>query len=212
MPAEIGDSHTRHCSAASSESPVLACEMPSEEQVTGLLRNWAEGDEAALDQLTPLVYEELRRLARRLFAGEKAGHTWQPTALVHEAFAKLVEADVSWESRAHFYALSARMMRRLLVNHAVARNASKRGGDAIKVTFVESSLAPAEEGADLLALDEALAQLAELDPRKAELVELQYFAGLTFQEMEAVTGLSSSTLDRELRFSRAWLKDQLSRS
>jgi RNA polymerase sigma factor (TIGR02999 family) len=186
--------------------------MPSEEQVTGLLKNWADGDESALDQLTPLVYDELRRLARRLFAGEKAGHTWQPTALVHEAFAKLVEAEVSWESRAHFYALSARMMRRLLVNHAVARKAGKRGGDAVRVTFVESSLAPAEEGTDLLALNEALAQLAGLDARKAELVELQYFAGLTFEEMSAVTGLSSSTLDRELRFARAWLKDRLSRN
>ncbi len=185
--------------------------MPSEDQVTGLLRNWAEGDQAALDQLTPLVYEELRRLARRLFASEKAGHTWQPTALVHEAFAKLVEADVSWESRAHFYALSARMMRRLLVNHARARNAGKRGGDAVRVTFVESSMTPAEEGTDLLALNEGLSRLAELDSRKAELVELQYFAGLTFQEMAAVTGLSSSTLDRELRFARAWLRDHLSK-
>ena len=180
-------------------------------EITGLLRSWSGGDDAALEALTPLVYDELHRIAQRLFVTEGSGHTLQPTALVHEAFAKLVDADVTWQDRAHFFALSGRMMRRLLVNHACARKAGKRGGDAIRVTLVESAVSTDDNDARLLDLNEALEQFAEIDPRKAGLVELQYFAGLTFREMEEVTGLSSSTLDRELRLARAWLKNRLSR-
>lgn len=180
-------------------------------EITGLLKDWADGSEAALEQLTPLVYNELRRLAQHLFARERSGHTLQPTALVHEVFANLIDAEVTWQNRAHFFALSARMMRRMLVNHANARRAAKRGGDAVKVTLDESLISGGDSDTEILELDDALTQLAELDRRKAELVELQYFSGLTFREMEEVTGLSSSTLDRELRFSRAWLKDRLSR-
>jgi len=178
-------------------------------EITGLLRQWAAGDRYAGDALTPLIYDELHRLAARVFRGESPGHTLQPTALVHEAYARLIDVDVSWQDRAHFYSLAARMMRRLLVNHANARNAEKRGGDAIRVTLNESLAAGADADADLLALDEAVSKLAEIDARKADLVQLQYFGGLSFREMEEITGLSSSTLDRELRMARAWLKSCL---
>jgi RNA polymerase sigma factor (TIGR02999 family) len=188
--------------------------MGSDPSVTQLLRRWTDGDAGAADALAPLVYDHLHSLADRLFRGERAGHTLQPTALVHEAFMQLVGAEVDWRDRAHFYAITARMMRRLLVNHAIARRADKRGGDALRVTLDESSGGTVEaqpEAAELLDLEAALSELAALDPRKVELVELQYFAGLTFEEMAEVTGLSTSTLDRDLRVARAWLKDRLTR-
>ena len=181
-------------------------------EITRLLNQWAGGDEKAADELTPLVYNELHRLASHLFRSERQNHTLQPTALVHEAYARLVNVDVSWQDRAHFYSLAARMMRRILVDYAVAKKAAKRGGGAIRVTLDESVIPAVDVDADFLSLDEALTNLAEIDPRKAELIQLQYFGGLTFRDMEEVTGLSSSTLDRDLRFARAWLKDYLSNS
>ena len=185
--------------------------MTDQQSITALLNRWGSGDKDAEAALTPMVYDELQRVAKRLFRTESKSHTLQPTAIVHEAFVKLVEVDVTWQDRAHFFSLAARMMRRLLVNHANARNAAKRGGDAIKVTLIESAVAESVD-ADLLDLEEALQALAELDTRKAELIELQYFGGLSFKEMEEVTGLSSSTLDRDLRMARAWLKDQLAKT
>ena len=185
--------------------------MDAPGDVTQLLNQWAGGDEQAGEALTPLVYDELHKIAARLFRSERSGHTLQPTALVHEAYANLVGADISWQDRAHFYSLAARMMRRLLVNHANAKYAAKRGGGAVRVTLDESRTPAADDSAELLDLDEALTRLAEMDERKAELIQLQYFGGLSFKEMEEVTGLSSSTLDRDLRFARAWLKDQLSK-
>ena len=179
-------------------------------EVTQLLRRMADGDEQSAEALTPLIYDELHKLAKRLFISENSGHTLQPTAIVHEAYVKLVNVDVSWQDRAHFYSLAARMMRRLLVNHAKAKNAEKRGGGAVRVTLDESSTPASDANADLLHLDEALTALGEVDPRKADLIQLQYFGGLSFREMEEVTSLSSSTLDRELRTARAWLKNHLS--
>jgi len=184
--------------------------MANDGDITGLLQAWGDGDKQALESLTPLIYDELHKLAMRAFSGERASHTLQPTALVNEAYAKLVEVDISWQDRAHFYALSARLMRRMLVNYANSRNAEKRGGKVISVTLDESRHAVAGTESQLLDLDEALNQLAEVDPKKAELIELQYFAGLSFKEMEEVTGLSSSTLDRHLRTARAWLKATMS--
>ncbi|GAB3282444.1 ECF-type sigma factor [Parahaliea aestuarii] len=184
--------------------------LTDDEPVTVLLRQWRAGDARALDQLTPLVYDELRKRARIAFSAENAGHTLQPTALVHELFGRLVPSSVDWQDRSHFYALCSRMMRRILVDHAKARNAVKRGGKAYQVPM---EIEPAQDGAnleDLLSLDRALEKLAEQDKRKAELLDLQLFGGLSFREMEEVTGLSSSTLDRDLRFARAWLKTQLS--
>ena len=182
--------------------------MPDRD-ITRLLQEWVAGDESSLDRLAPLVYDQLHRIANNAFRGEKAGHTLQATALVNEAFAKLVESDVDWQNRSHFYALSARLMRRILVDHANARNAAKRGGGAIRVTIDESRDAAAAADSDVLELHEALEALGRRDKRKAEILELHYFGGLTYAEMSAVTGLSSSSLDRELRFAKAWLKTQL---
>jgi RNA polymerase sigma factor (TIGR02999 family) len=184
--------------------------MVSDPEITQLLRAWGEGDDAALEELTPLIYDELHKLAMRVFSGERANHTLQPTALVNEAYENLVKIEVAWQDRAHFFALSARMMRRMLVNHAAARNAQKRGGGALSVTLNDAVHGGSAGDPQIEDLDEALNELAELDPRKADLIELQYFAGLTFAEMEVATGMSSSTLDRHLRTARAWLKSRLS--
>ncbi|MEM7432234.1 MAG: ECF-type sigma factor [Pseudomonadota bacterium] len=184
----------------------------SQLSTTQLLIQWGQGNKSAEAEIAPLIYEELQRIARRLFLRERDSHTLQPTALVHEAFVKLVDVDVTWQDRAHFFSLAARMMRRLLVNHANSRRAEKRGGDAVNVTLVEGEVGGVVQDAELLDLEEALQNLTNLDSRKAELIELQYFGGLTFSEMEAVTGLSSSTLDRELRMARAWLNNELSKS
>lgn len=183
--------------------------MSGNGEITGLLNDWAKGDAKAGDALTPMIYDELHRRAAKLFRGENAAHTLQPTALVNEAYAKLINVDVSWQDRAHFYALSARMMRRLLINHANARKAEKRGGSAIRVTLVEDHLPGNDTDAALLDLADALSDLEALDPRKAQLIELQYFGGLSVAEMEEVTGLSTATIGRDLRFARAWLKDQI---
>lgn len=185
--------------------------MGAKNNITQLLNGLAGGDQAAGDALAPLVYDELHKLAQRLFRTERKSHTLQPTALVNEIYAKLVDVDVSWQDRAHFFALAARMMRRLLVDYARTMNAEKRGGGDLRVTLYESSQPAQSPGSELLDLDDALTALTELDPRKAELVQLQYFGGLTFEEMEEVTGLSSSTLDRDLRLARAWLRDRLSK-
>lgn len=180
--------------------------MADAPQITMLLKSWQEGDDAALEQLTASVYDELHKLARSAFRGERPGHTLQPTALVNEAFVRLVGADIGWQNRAHFFALSARMMRRILVNHAESRNAQKRGGPQVALTLDEGMVGAAETDERFEALDEAITELATFDERKAELIELQIFGGLTFEEMAEVTGLSTSTLDRELRAAKAWLK------
>lgn len=177
------------------------------DEVTSLLKAWSDGDQGAFEQITPLVYDELLRIARARFRGERAGHTLQPTALVNEVFAKLIDADVAWQNRAHFYALCARMMRRLLINHAKAASADKRGGGLVEATLTDDIASP--ENAELFELNDALEALVQNDPRKAELLELSIFGGLTYQEMAEVTGLSTSTLDREIRFAKAWLKARL---
>ncbi len=183
--------------------------MDEEAQITQLLCAWRDGDDQALAQLTPLVYDELKRLARNAFKGEHPGHTLQPTALAHEAYAKLIKADVPWQDRAHFFALSARMMRRILITHAKGRNAAKRGGDERPITLQEELVAGTSSGLRLLELDQTLSRLAEFDERKAQLIELQIFGGLTFDEMSEVTGLSTSTIHRDLRLAKAWLKNEL---
>ena len=184
--------------------------MKSKESVTLLLRQWRGGDEGALKELTPLVYHELRKRARRAFSNERAGHTLQPTALVHELFGRLVPVQVDWRDRSHFYALCSRMMRRILVDHARARATAKRDGELTRIELDDGAGAVAPRHEDLVSLDRALEELARRDPRKAELLDLQIFGGLSFREMEQVTGYSSSSLDRDLRFARSWLKSQLS--
>jgi RNA polymerase sigma factor (TIGR02999 family) len=182
--------------------------IPSE--FTQLLGAWREGkDETALDRLMPLVYDELRRLAARRLDLERTGHTLQPTALVHEAYVRLVEGEVSFNDRAHFFALAARIMRRVLVDHARARISDKRGGGRANITLREGSAAVDPETIDLLALDEALSRLGELDPRMARVIELHYFGGLTYAETSTALCISEATVDRQLRLAKAWLAEQL---
>lgn len=183
--------------------------MGDRDDITQLLLDWNGGDQRAGDQLMRAVHAELETIAGRLFRRERAGHTLQPTALINEAYERLVRIDVSWQDRAHFYALATRMMRRLLINHAAARQAQKREGNAVRVTLDESVLG--EESSDFLMIDlgRAIERLSEQDERKAQLIELHYFGGLTQLEMVEVTGLSESTIRRDLRFARAWLKGQL---
>ena len=177
---------------------------PASEPVTALLRRWRGGDRAALDALVPLVYAELKRVAEGYLRRER-GATLQPTALVHEAYLKLIGgADVDWQDRRHFFAAAARLMRQILVDHARHRDAAKRqGGERITL----SSLDPPEprNAIDLLALDQALSALEDLDERKARVVELRVFAGLEFAEIGELMDLSRATLDREWRAARAWL-------
>lgn len=178
--------------------------------VTALLAEWRSGNQQALEQLTPLVYEELKRLAERMFRRESAGHTLQPTALVNEAFEALVNMDVSWQDRTHFFALSARLMRRILVNHANARHARKRGGHDARVTLTDESAPPVGgPDADILALDAALTKLAAQDARSADVIELHYFGGLTYPEIASALGISPSTVHEDLRDAKAWLLHQL---
>ena len=184
--------------------------MSDPNNITVLLSRWSEGDSNSSDKLAPLVYEELQRIARRLFRSENANHTLQPTALVHEAYVRLVDVDVDWKDRTHFFALAARMMRRLLINHAEARAAAKRGGGAIHVTLSNVNSAAPDAELELLDLNNALDGLASYNKEMADLIELQYFGGLTLSEIAAFTGMSERTIGRNLRFARAWLKDFLS--
>ena len=184
-------------------------------EVTELLRAWGAGDEDASEELARLVYEELRRQAQRALRREGDGHTLQPTALVHEAWLRIDDQhDASWQSRTQFFAVAAQMMRRVLVDHARARRAQKRGDNATQVTLgaIDRQGAASGESADavdLLALDEALARLASIDPHKARLVELRYFAGLSIPEAAAALGVSAATVGREWIVARAWLRREL---
>jgi RNA polymerase sigma factor (TIGR02999 family) len=183
----------------------------TDQDITRLLQQWRDGDEAALQQLTPLVYDQLRALAARIFRGESAGHTLQPTALVNEALQNMLGASIEWQDRTHFFALSARMMRRILVNHANTKGAAKRGGGALRVTLHDSMATSDEHNdAEILELDRSLNELAEFDARKAEVLELHYFAGLTYAELADVMNLSESSVHQDLRTAKAWLRNRLS--
>jgi RNA polymerase sigma factor (TIGR02999 family) len=184
----------------------MAMSLPDAD-ITRLLQGWSSGDEAALDQLTPLVYERLRLLAGSAFRGESAGHTLQPTALVSELFEKLIGSRVDWQDRTHFFALSARLMRRILVNHAQAKKAQKRGGDACRITLHDQAT-DEPETVDVLVLDHALAELQAFDDRKASMLELHYFGGLTYRELADFTGVAESTVHQDLRTARAWLNSR----
>jgi len=175
-----------------------------------LLQAWGNGDEAALAQLIPLVHHELHQIARRCMAGERAGHSLQATALVNEAFLKLVDAqNVAWHDRAHFLAVSARVMRRILVDHARARHYQKRGGDAVRVTFDEGLAVTNEPGDEFVALDDALEALAKFDERKSRVIELRFFGGLTVDETAAVLKVSSATVMGDWRLAKAWLQREM---
>jgi RNA polymerase sigma factor (TIGR02999 family) len=184
---------------------------PPPRDVTRLLLAWNGGDEAALAQLMPLVYAELRRLARRHLRGERGGHTLQTTALVNEAYLRLIDAgQVRWQNRAHFFAVSARLIRRILVDNARARDTRKRGGAARRVALDEALVVGCEPDDDLMALDEALRALTDLDARKGQVVELRFFGGLTVEESAEVLQVSPETVRRDWRLARAWLHRRLS--
>ncbi|HEX8068831.1 MAG TPA: sigma-70 family RNA polymerase sigma factor [Pyrinomonadaceae bacterium] len=180
---------------------------PSPQEVTQLLAAWGDGDRAALDRLLPLVYEELRRLAHRYMRRERPGHSLQTTALVNEAYLRLVDQTrVRWQGRAHFYGIAAQMMRRVLVDHARARGYAKRGGAAQHVPLDEALVVSAARADEVVALDDALKTLAEIDQRKAQLVELRFFGGLSIEEAAAVLQVSPGTVMREWTLAKAWLK------
>lgn len=178
--------------------------------ITELLQDWSNGDQAAGEKLMPLIYNELRRRSENAWRGERPGHTLQPTALINEAFVRLLDVDVTWQDRAHFFALSARLMRRLLIDHAKARASKKRGGDFVKVTFDGIPDLQPSDDLDLIDLTRALEKLKESHGRQAEIVDLHYFGGLTVSEIQHVTGSSVATIGRDLRFARAWLFDAMS--
>jgi RNA polymerase sigma factor (TIGR02999 family) len=175
-------------------------------EITGLLKAWAGGDRVALERLTPMVYAELRRMAGRYMAKERSGNSMQATALVNEAFLRLVEVeDVRWQDRAHFFAISAQMMRRILVDAARARKSEKRGGAVVKVDLNESIDAMPDRGGQLVALDDALDALAEFDARKAKVVEIRFFGSLTVEETAEVLDISPQSVRRDWTLARAWL-------
>ena len=184
--------------------------QPAPNEITGLLVAWADGDESALERLIPLVYNELRRLAHRYMRGERPGHTLQTTALVNEAYLRLVDwKDVQWENRAHFFAVSAQMMRRILVDFARDRQYLKRGAGAIQVSLGEATALTECRTSDLVALDEALNSLFEVDRRKGQVVELRYFGGLSVKEAAAVLKVSEETVMRDWRLAKVWLLREL---
>jgi RNA polymerase sigma factor (TIGR02999 family) len=181
-------------------------------EVTVLLRAWREGDETALEALMPLVHDELRRIARRCLYGEVANHSVQATELVNEAFLRLVDVQhVDWQNRTHFLAMSARLMRRVLVDLARSRGANKRGGGVVRVTLNDAAIGGVAPDADVIRLDDALQALAALDDRKSRVVELRFFGGLTVDETAVALDVSSKTVLRDWEFARAWLQRELSR-
>ncbi len=173
--------------------------------VTRLLRQLSGGDKAAFEDLMPLVYSQLRKLASRALIGERPNHTLRATALVHEAFLRLVHSDAEWQDRVHFYAVSARVMRHILVDHAKSHKRQKRGGGADHIPLDEAVLLSPESGPDLLDLDESLRRLAVQDERKAQVVELLFFGGLSYEEAAAALNISAATVHREVRMAKAWL-------
>src|SRR5262245_36304822 len=182
----------------------------SHSAITGLLQAWGAGDHAALEKLVPLVDAELRRLARGYMGRERAGHTLQPTALINEVYLRLIDwGSISWQDRAHFFGLSARLMRRTLVDYARRHRTSKRGGQALTIEFDEASVAREEPTADLVAIDDALNTLAKRDPRKSHIVELRFFGGLSIEETAEVLKISPRTVKREWSLARAWLYSEV---
>jgi RNA polymerase sigma factor (TIGR02999 family) len=184
---------------------------PLSQEVTRLLIAWRQGEPAALDELIPLVYGELRRIAAHYLRQERRGHTLQTSALVNEAFLRLIDQTVDWRNRAQFFGIAARMMRQILVDHARHRGRAKRGGEQVRVALDEALDVAQTPDADLVALDEALTALAQFDPQQSRVVELRYFGGLTIAETAEVLGVSDSTVEREWNLARAWLLRELSR-
>jgi len=183
----------------------------SSQNITELLVGYGRGDKEALDQLMPIVYEELRRQAARYLRREQAGHTLQTTALIHEAYVRLVDQRaVQWQNRAHFFGVAAQMMRRILVDHARTKKRVKRGGSDIRVSLAGANVAVKGQDLDVVALDEALSRLAQIDEQQSRVVELRYFSGLTVEETAEVMGISKATVKRDWSVAKAWLYRELS--
>ena len=182
---------------------------PDRQDVTRLLQQWKGGDREALDELMPVVYDELRRLAGRCLHSERAGHTLRATALVHEAYLRLMDADIGFQDRAHFYAVAATVLRRILVEYARTRGRQKRGGGNEMVPLDEAVVVGPEAASTVLDLDEALQRLAALDPRKSDIVQLLFFGGMTYDETAAALEISPATVHRELTLAKAWLHREL---
>lgn len=181
------------------------------QNVTQLLIGWSNGDREALDALLPVVYEELRKQAARYLRHERVGHTLQTTALIHEAYLKLVDQkNVHWQNRAHFFGIAAQLMRRILVDHARAKKRTKRGGSDIRVSFNEANVRAPSQNLDIVALDEALARLSEIDEQQSRIVELRFFSGLTVEETAAVLAISPATVKRDWSMAKAWLHREIS--
>jgi RNA polymerase sigma factor (TIGR02999 family) len=190
----------------------LAMTQPATHEVTQLLIEWSNGDKAALDKLMPLIHEELRRLAHHYMSRERPGHTLQTTALVNEAYVRLVNRKgVRWQNRAHFFAIAAKSMRSILVDHARGLAYAKRGGGATKIALDEGMIVSHERAAEVVALDEALVVLAEMDPKQSRIVELRFFGGLTIEETAEVLDLSPATIKREWTTAKAWLYHELNK-
>ena len=183
---------------------------PPQHEITQLLAEWREGNQSALDELYPLVYDELHRLARRYMSRERKGHTLQTTALINEAYVRLVDQkNVHWANRSHFFAISAQIMRRILIDHARRHAYAKRGGGAQQVSLEEAAIVTPDASAEMLRLDEALKSLAEMDSRRSQVVELRYFGGLNNEEIAGVLNVSENTVTRDWNMARAWLYQQL---
>src|SRR5262245_6133151 len=193
-------------------TPEQSNEGTSSHEVTNLLRAWCEGDQASLEKLTPLVYGELRRLAQKYMRGERPDHTLQATALVHEAYVRLMGASqTSWQNRAHFFAVSAQVMRHILVDFARARRNLKRGGDEKRISLDETLVIAEKQHPDLVALDDALVSLAMVDSRKSRVVELRFFGGLSIEETAEVLKVSPDTVMRDWRLSKLWLLREMNK-
>ena len=187
--------------------------QPRPHDITQLLAKWSDGNQSALDELYPLVYDELHRLARRYMSRERRGHTLQTTALINEAYVRLVDQkNVHWANRSHFFAISAQIMRRILIDHARRHAYAKRGGGAQQVSLEEVAAITPDPGRELVRLDEALKSLAEMDPRRSQVVEMRYFGGLNNEEIAGVLKISENTVTRDWNMARAWLYQQLAES
>jgi len=185
-------------------------QAPPHNEITPLLLRWSQGDEIALSQLLPIVYQELHRLAQHYLRGENPDHTLQPTALINEAYLRLVKQDFpEWQSRRHFYGVAAQLMRQILVEHARARAADKRGGGEQKYSLDEALTFSEDKAAELIALDDALGALAQFDERKVRIIELRYFGGLSLEETADALGISIATIGHEMRLARAWLRREM---
>ncbi|MEP7337823.1 MAG: sigma-70 family RNA polymerase sigma factor [Acidobacteriota bacterium] len=182
------------------------------QDVSGLLVAWGQGNDAARDQLVPIIYDELRRIARYYLRREQHHQTLQTSALINEAFLELIKSPVTWQNRAHFFGIASRLMRQVMVHYARARGRQKRGGEQERISLTAAGDLANEPYADVLALDDSLKALAEFDPQKSQVVELRFFGGLTVEETAEVLNVSVSTVEREWRSARAWLQTQLSKS